>query len=300
MKIYSRLDQVPRTEASDHIIPGCMVLEGGSFRGLYTGGVLDFLMENDINLAATVGVSAGALNGYNYAAGQIGRASRFNLSYRHDGNYVGFPAVLRNKGIFGFDLLFDDSRNNDPLNMERFLDAKRRFAAVATDCLTGEAVYFEKGTCPDIFQGIRASASMPVFSAMVPLAGGKYLDGGCSVNIPFQWALDQGFEKIVVVRTRDRSYRKPEASGSGAALQKFLYHRYPAFLEKLMESSARYNAECDAVDELERQGRIFVIAPSSPVTVKRLESDMEKLGALYWQGRSDAEAQLEDLKRYLG
>lgn len=299
MKIYSKIDEVPRKAASETVTPGCMVLEGGSFRGLYTGGVLDFLMEEGINLACTVGVSAGALNGYNYAAGQIGRASRFNLSHRHDKQYVGFPAFLHNKGIFGFDLLFDDSRSGDPLDRKRFDDPNRRFVAVATDCQTGDPVYFEKGICSDIFQAIRASASMPVFSGMVPLDGKKYLDGGCSVNIPLQWALEQGFDKIVVVRTRDRSYRKSGESKALTRLQKTLYHRYPEFLKMLCESTERYNAECDRVDELERQGRIFVIAPSEPVTVTRLEKDMEKLGELYWKGQRDAQAQLYALREYL-
>lgn len=300
MKIYSKIDDVPRKSASEVVTPGCMVLEGGSFRGLYTGGVLDLLMEEDINLACTVGVSAGALNGFNYAAGQIGRASRFNLSHRHDKQYVGFPAVLHNKGIFGFDILFDDARSGDPLDKKRFDDRNRRFVAVATDCQTGKPVYFEKGICSDIFQGIRASASMPVFSCMVPLDGKKYLDGGCSVNIPLQWALEQGYEKIVVVRTRDKSYRKAGESKTLDHLQRVLYHRYPQFLRMLRQSAERYNAECDLVDELERQGRIFVIAPSEPVTVTRLEKDMEKLGELYWKGQQDAQTQLEALRKYLG
>lgn len=299
MKVYSGIDRVPRKAAKETVTPGCMVLEGGSFRGLYTGGVLDLLMEEDINLTCTIGVSAGALNGFNYSAGQIGRSSRFNLSHRHDKQYVGVPALLHNKGIFGFDILFDDTRSGDPLDRRRFDDPNRRFVAVATDCQTGRPVYFEKGICSDIFQAIRASASMPVFSCMVPLDGKKYLDGGCSVNIPLLWALEQEFEKIVVVRTRDRSFRKSEESGGLKTLQKMLYRRYPEFLKALWESTKRYNEECDLVDELERQGRIFVIAPSEPVTVTRLEKDMEKLGDLYWKGQKDAQVQLDALREYL-
>ena len=53
------------------------------------------------------------------------------------------------------------------------------------------------------------------------------------------------------------------------------------------------------LDELEAAGRIFVIAPSTPVTVSRLEKDMEKLGALYWQGYRDTEEAIGELKQYL-
>ena len=299
MKIYSKLNTVPRKAATGPVTPGCMVLEGGAFRGLYTGGVLDCLMEQGINLSCTAGVSAGALNGFNYSAGQIGRASRFNLSHRHDPHYVGFPAFLKNQGIFGFDILFDDTKNNDPLDRDRFDDPSRRFIAVATDCSTGEPVYFENGICSDIFQAIRASASMPLFSMMVPLDGQKYLDGGCSESMPLDWAFNEGFEKIVVVRTRDRSYRKEKPSGADNRLQKIFYHNSPDLLDSLQSSWTRYNTLCDKIDQLEKQGRIFVIAPSSPVTVSHLERDMEKLGELYWQGWEDAERELDKLKRYL-
>ena len=84
MEVYSKLDQIPCGIASNKTIDGCIVLEGGAFRGLYTAGVLDALMENDINLSCTIGVSAGAMNGVNYVAGNIGRTARINLKYRHD------------------------------------------------------------------------------------------------------------------------------------------------------------------------------------------------------------------------
>lgn len=75
-KTWSGYDSIQLKEAPDTVVPGCLVLEGGSFRGCYTSGVLDVLMENGINLQTTIGTSAGALNGYNYVAGEIGRAAK--------------------------------------------------------------------------------------------------------------------------------------------------------------------------------------------------------------------------------
>lgn len=298
-KVFSGIGQLPKGDASETITPGCIVLEGGAFRGLYTGGVLDCLMQNDINLECTIGVSAGAMNGYSYSAGQIGRSSRFNLSHRHDDKYVGLQAMIHNKGLFGFDLIFDDSRNGEPLNWKRFMDPSRRFLAVATDCETGRPVFFEKGKCSDILQAIRASASMPLFSKMVYLDGKPYLDGGCCENIPLDWALNEGYEKIIIVKTRDRAYRKPRSDKKIVELQKLIYRKYPEFLNSFLTNTEHYNAVCDRIDQLEKEGRIYVIAPSEPVTVSRLEKDMEKLGALYHLGFSDAEAQLNKIKDYL-
>lgn len=298
-KIYSKLHTLPCGDAAEQVTPGCILLEGGSFRGLYTGGVLDRLMIEGINLQCTVGVSAGAMNGFNYVAGQIGRASRFNLSHRHDSNYVGWKALRKNKGIFGFDLVFDDARNNDPFHLERFMRQDRRFVAVATDCITGQPAYLEKGICGDMWHAIQASASMPIVSKMVMVENRPYLDGGCSVAIPLDWALEQGFSKIIVVRTRDRDYRKPEKPGKMEAIQKVLYHNYPQFLSALLESNARYNVLCSRLEQLEKEGRIYVIAPSTPVTAGRLEKDMEKLGRLYWQGYEETGRQIDRLRAIL-
>ena len=122
----------------------------------------------------------------------------------------------------------------------------------------------------------------------------------CSVAFGLDWALQEGYEKIIVVRTRDRSYRKDPNHSSIAFLQKQLYGRkYPEFLNVWQQSAERYNVLCDRTDQLEKEGRIFVIAPSVPVTVGRLEKDIEKLGSLYWMGYHDAESDLASLLAYL-
>ena len=61
-----------------------MILEGGAMRGMYTAGVLDVMMENDIKVDGYVGVSAGAVFGCNYKSGQIGRTIRYNTNTARD------------------------------------------------------------------------------------------------------------------------------------------------------------------------------------------------------------------------
>ena len=78
-----------------------------------------------------------------------------------------------------------------------------------------------------------------------------------------------------------------------------LYRKYPAFLKTMLQTDELYNAQCAEMEELERVGRAFVIYPSGPLNVGRLEKDMEKLGALYQMGYDDIEAQLPELKEYL-
>lgn len=298
-KIFSGIENLPRGTASDQITQGCIVLEGGAFRGLYGEGVLDALMEADINMQCTIGVSAGALNGINYVAGHIGRAARINLTYRHDKRYVGPRSMIRNKGVMGFDFLFEGINVTDPIDEKRMYDPTKRFIAVATNCITGKAHCFDRDTCSNIYQAIRASASMPFVSKMVMIDGYPYLDGGCSNKVPYQWALKEGYEKIIVVRTRPLDYRRKPASPTNVRIIREMYRHYPELKKKLLESNDFYNYECDEMERLAKEGRIYMIAPSGPVEVSRLEGDMEKLGELYYMGYNDGKKQINAIKKYL-
>ena len=297
--IFRGIEFLPHGQASDKLTEGCIVLEGGAFRGLYGEGVLDVLMEEGINFRTVIGTSAGALNGMNYVSGQIGRSARLNLTYRHDSRYVGMKAFRKNQGLIGFDFAYNEYEKIDPLNRERFFDPRRKYVAVTTGYPSGETRYFDRDECDDILQAIRASASMPFLSRPVEVEGEHFLDGGCSCKIAIDWALEHGYEKIVVVRTRDTAYRYDLSKDNYAKMSRRFYYKTPAFAEILAEGNEKYNELADRLDALHSAGRIFMIAPSVRPTVSRVESNMEKLGELYYLGYNDAREQLKALREYL-
>ena len=133
------LADIPHGQASETLVPGCLVLEGGAFRGLYTQGFLDGMMEQGLNLACVIGVSAGALAGVNYVAGQIGRSARTNILYRHDSRYIGAKSLLHSHSILDVGFLTEERGVLEPLDQDRFGRQAQRFVAVATNCETGEA-----------------------------------------------------------------------------------------------------------------------------------------------------------------
>ena len=299
-KTWSGIDSVKLSSAPDTIVPGCMVLEGGSFRGCYTSGVLDVLMENGINLQTTIGTSAGALNGYNYVAGEIGRAAKINLGYRHDRRYMGPRTLARNRGVVGFDFLLNEVEEEIPFNRERFEDPNRRFLVTVTNCETGQVRYCEKGITPDFQKAVQASASMPFVSDMVEVDGVPCLDGGCAVKIPYRWALDNGFEKILVVRTRPAEYRRPQETKAFTELTERIYRNYPQLVELLDNQSEQYNGACRELEQLQEQGKLLMLCPSGSISVSAIEGDMERLGALYLLGRADAKLMLPQIRAYFG
>lgn len=298
--VYSGIDSLPTGNAPDTVTPGCLVLEGGAWRGLYSEGALDALMEEGINFQTTVGISAGAMAGIGYLSGQIGWAPRFNLGYRHDPNYVGLGAYRRDGGITGFSYLFKDLMRKIPINAQRFYDPSRRFIVGATNLERGRVEYFEKGKCDDIFLAIQASASVPYISKPVLMNGQPYLDGGMITKIPYHWAKARHFEKIMVIRTRDRSFRRePDNVKKNFHKNRVFYREYLDLQLAMLHTSDRYNRLLDEMNDDEAAGKIFILAPADPVTINRFEGDMEKLGSLYYRGYREMKAQIPALKEYL-
>lgn len=280
---------------------GALVLEGGSLRGVFTAGVLDVLIEQEIELSYVNGVSAGSMSGMSYISKQSGRTIRVNLDYVRDKRFLSFCNMVRNRSIFNFDFLFGElSDTLVPFDYDTFNNSRQIFEVVATRCKTGKPEYFEKSTSEDFISAVKASSSIPVLSSMISVNGKKYLDGGCSMPVAYQRAIDLGYEKVVVILTREKGYRKP-------LLDKWTkkgYERYfgplPKLLKALQDVPERYNRMQEEIDQLEAEGRIFVIRPDKHVTVQRTEQDKRKLESLYEDGRRLAEANLDDLKRYLG
>lgn len=280
---------------------GALVLEGGSLRGVFTAGVLDIFMEQGIEMSYINGVSAGSMCGMSYVSKQIGRTIDVNLNYATDKRFLSFRNMVKKRSIFNFDFLFGElSDTLIPFDYDAFYRSEQTFEVVATRCKTGRPEYFEKNTCSDFVNAVKASSSMPILSSMIGVNGKKYLDGGCSMPIAYQRAIDLGYEKIVVILTRQRGYRKPPVD----KWAKKGYERYfaplPKLLNALEEAPDRYNRMQEEMDCLEEDGRIFIIRPEKPVVVHRTEQDKRKLEALYEEGRSVGADHMEKLKDYLG
>ena len=277
-----------------------LLLEGGSLRGLFTAGVLDTFMENDVYFQAVAGVSAGALNALNYVSHQPGRSASINLRYRHDGRYFGPKAALRGGSLFGLNFMLHDVKKEVPYDEDTYAHGGMRMIAVATNAETGKAAYFEKGkTDFDFNEAVRASASLPLASAPVMLDGQPYLDGGCACPIALNWALEQGFEKIVVVTTREKGFRKKQPGQRMIDLYDDFYGDKPLFLATMLTQEMRYNALMDQLDELEESGRVFCVRPQEPITIGRFEGDTEKLLALYNRGHREGREALAGMQTYL-
>ena len=279
---------------------GALVLEGGSLRGVFTAGVLDVFMEQGIEMSYVNGVSAGSMSGMSYVSKQIGRTIKVDLDYVNDKRFLSFRNLVEKRSIFNFDFLFGELSNTlVPFDYDTFYKSEQIFEVIATRCKTGKPEYFEKSRCNNFIDAVKASSSIPILSRMITVEGKKYLDGGCSMPVAYQRAIDLGYEKIVLVLTREPGYRKPPLD----KWTKKGYERYfaplPRFLKALEDVPERYNRMQEEIDRLEKEGRIYVIRPDHHVTVQRTEQDKRKLEALYQEGRRLALEHMDSLKAYL-
>lgn len=281
------------------ITKGCLVLEGGALRGIYTSGVLDYFLEKGLNIENVYGVSAGALTGTNYIAGAFGRSAMLILKYRFNKRYVGLDALKESGSVMGFKFMFEDLAKEYPLNESKVFTDKRNLYAVATNVKTGQAEYFSNHEDRDTFyNAIKASASMPLVSKMVKINDDYYLDGGIATKIPIRKALEDKQEKIIFIGTRESDYRRKPTSKE-LDLAKVVYKKYPLFINAYENANINYNEDCDMIDTLVLQKKIYSITPSKPVTISRIEDDLDKLSDLYYLGYFDAMEHYDNVIAYL-
>lgn len=266
-----------------------LVLEGGGMRGVFTCGVLDAFLDANISFPYVVGVSAGACNGLSFVSRQRGRARTSNIEMLRDYKYIGLRFLPRQHSILDQEFLFNEMPAKLlPYDYEAYRNSSTRFEMVTTDCLTGKACYLHEPTNPDRLVKIaRASSSLPYVCPVVFVDRIPMLDGGIVDSIPVLRAQEQGFRQNVVVLTRNRGYRKTERD---IRVPRFIYNRFPHLREALSQRCSVYNEQLQMVERLEDEGSIYVIRPERPLSVGRMERNINKLIALYDEGYACAQS----------
>ena len=277
-----------------------LVLEGGAMRGMYTAGVLDTFMDNNIKIDGIVGVSAGALFGVNYFSKQKGRVIRYSKKYCRDLRYMSLPSLIFTGNIVNKHFAFYKvSQKLDIFDNETYVKNKKEFYAVVTNIENGKAEYLKIDNCIEQLEALRASSAMPMASKVVEINNKKYLDGGISDSIPIDKCLELGYDKIIVVLTRPLNYRKKPLSEKVVKTLKRKFRNYPNLVDTMEKRHKTYNEVVEKIIDLENKKEIFVIRPTEDINVNIIERSKDKLQKVYDLGVQDCKKQLEHLKKYL-
>lgn len=278
-----------------------IVFEGGASRTLFTCGVMDSLMENNIHTDYIIGVSAGIAYGVDYASNQPGRSLTVATRYMHDKRYMGMRHMLnpRNRGYYNLDFVFEEIPNSlVPFDYESFKKYKGEVVAAVTNLETGKPEYFSVPRDDRAFRLLRASCALPIMFQPEKIDGKLYMDGGISDSIPFRRALHDGCDKIIVVLTREKSYCKTSEAGIG--ISRFLYRKYPEFSKALEKRAEQYNNSRRELFRLEKEGKAFVLTPDNTSGFKRTENSPEKLTEMYNTGHEKADENIQAIKEFFG
>ena len=274
-----------------------LVLEGGAMRGMYTAGVLDVFLENNIEVDGIIGVSAGVLFGVNYCSKQKGRVIRYNKKFAKDKRYMGIHSLITTGNIINKDFSFYEVPFKlDVFDEKTYEESKIDFYATITNVETGKPEYVKLENVFEQMEVLRATSAMPFVSKMVELNGNKYLDGGISDSIPIDKCKELGYEKIIVILTRSIEYRKNK---SNEQITKIKYKKYPKLIHTINNRYKNYNNTVEKIIDMENKKEIFVIRPSKTIKIKRIERDADKLQEMYDLGVEDCKNILNDLRKYL-
>lgn len=275
-----------------------LVLEGGAMRGMFTTGVLDVFMENDITFDGMLGVSAGATFGCNFKSKQIGRAIRYNKKYAHDRRYCSFYSLFTSGDLYNANFCYDELPNKlDLFDYETFDNDPMEFYVGITDAETGEPLYHKITDSRKGMDWIRASASMPGVSRPVRIGDKTLLDGGIADSVPLEYFESIGYTRNVVVLTQPRDFVKQPVSFF--PLMKFLLRKYPKLIDAVAVRHEKYNKQREYILSREKAGAALVICPEKALGISRTEKNVDELERVYQEGRAEAMKRLEEIKAFL-
>lgn len=263
-----------------------IILEGGASRSYFSAGVLDALLDHHISFDMMVGSSAGIAIGTSFVSGQRGRNLTLGTKFLSDKRYMGLRHLFnpKNKSYYNIPFVFDELPNRLlPFDYDAFRQSDTAAYAAVTNVETGRAEYLLLDGLDRTWQALLCSCALPGLFPPISYGGSLYMDGGIAEPIPVNFALEQGCDKLLVVLTREKSYRKLHEHGSSAFARK-MARDYPAFSALLAGRCEVYNTVRDTLFAWEKEGRVFLISPDDTKTWHRTESRPDKIKAMYDEG----------------
>lgn len=273
-----------------------LILEGGTFRPIFSAGVMDALLDNDIIFPYCIGVSAGITNGVSYISKQKGRNLAVIEQYRNDKRYLGLKNFFSCHSIFGLDFVFNEIPNNLlPFDMDTYQRYSGKILVGVTNAQTGQTEYLDGKDLDENCTILRATCAIPYFFPCIKYKGNEYYDGGICDPIPIRKAIADGNEKHLIVLTRPASYKKT-LSKKNILAAKNISKKYPNLKEPLLTRHIAYNETVRFCEDLERQGKALILRPSEEGALKSFEKDINKLKAGYNLGYKTATDNLDKIK----
>lgn len=273
-----------------------VLFEGGSFRAVFSCGVMDALLDENIMFPYCIGVSAGSADSASYISRQRGRNIRVFEKYRNDKRYMGKRNLWKEKSMFGIQFVFRDVPNiHDPFDMETFQDYDGQYIIVTTDAITGRSHYFTKEDVDKNFDVFHATCALPLALPPAHINGRDYFDGGLSNPVPIDKMIEDGNDKMLIVLTRPKGYMKA-CRRSDIVAARMLEKKYPEIARGICNRYKKYNRSVKLCEKLEEEGRAVILRPDE--SLESFESDVRVLRRTWQQGYDKAMEKMEQIRGF--
>jgi predicted patatin/cPLA2 family phospholipase len=263
---------------------------GGGLRGIYGSGVLDRCMDKGIRFDHCYGVSAGAANMVSYLAGQTRRNLVFYMVYAFRDEYMSMHNFVRHQNYIDLDYVYGTLTNaggENPLDYKAMMANPAGLTVVGSNARTGEVRYFDKSEIPqNDYSILKATCAIPVVCKPQQVGENYYFDGGLGDPVPVKYAMENGCDKVVLVLTKPRDCMR--ASRQDQQFARVMKRRYPQAARNLSLRALRYNKSVRYAQQLEKEGKVLIIAPDNIEGMKTLTKDKSVLMDLYLKGYKDA------------
>ncbi|MGN0665846.1 MAG: patatin family protein [Huintestinicola sp.] len=257
-----------------------LVLEGGTFRGMFSAGFMDAFIDNGIEFPYVIGVSAGISNAASYISKQKGRNLEILKNYRKDKRYMGLNNFRTCGSIFGLDFVYDTIPNAlVPFDYDAFRRYTGKFLVGVTNAVTGKCEYLDGQTDNDKWQYLRASCAIPGYFPAIEINGQPYYDGGLACPICIKHAIKDGCDRNIILLTQPKGFVKKCGKGN-IAMSQMIKKKYPAMEMALLARHKLYNDQVHFCEELERRGKALIFRPTEKL--ESMQKDYSELHR-YWQ-----------------
>lgn len=275
-----------------------LILEGGTFRTVFTAGALDALMEEQIKMPYIAAISAGAINAVSYMSNQPERTMRVLTTYRNDPRYMGARNFLKEKSLFGLDFAYNVVPNElDLFDWDSYYNYPGEVEFGLTNAFTGKVEYKSAHNMSKTCDILQATCAIPVLFPEIKIDDVPYYDGGLADSIPVKRAIDKGYNKHLLILTREPGYIK-QASKTNNWATKLFQKRYPRLAAAMKYRADMYNETMHYIAELEQSNEAFIFKPAH--AIKSFESKVDQMKANYEIGYEQALKQMPELKQFLG
>ncbi len=274
-----------------------LVLEGGTFRGIFSAGIMDSFIEEGIEFPYVAGVSAGISNGVSYVSKQFERNIVILEKYRNDKRYLSMRNFAKCRSMFGLDFVFGEiPRSLVPFDYEEFHRYTGKCLVGVTNALTGKPEFFNALDDDENFTFLRATCAIPGYFPAIMINGTPYFDGGLSCPVAIKQALKDGCSKAVILLTQPEGFVKKCGKGN-IAISQLIRKKYPEIEMLLLTRHKLYNKQMQFCNELERRGKALIFRPSHKLN--SFEKDEKALRAVWQEGYEMGKVRAEEVRKFM-